>query len=181
MNARTVMTHMPKARALHTTAIRLVSRPRDAASAPSASQPVFKKDAPAAPAPPARPARPVRPTAPAPAARSDTPAGASAGATASGGRSGGKKGSVYASYKALPYNTKLVFWTCGAMFATLGLLAADKLEELFPARNNRSSPTTAAPASTTGAKFIDHDTATQQHKEEKKPKLFSISVVDRSP
>ncbi|CBQ70182.1 hypothetical protein sr16387 [Sporisorium reilianum SRZ2] len=157
-------------RTLHTTATRLASRSRDPAASASASQPVFKRDAPPAPAPPARPTRPVSAT--------STPT-ASAGAGNGSGRSGGKKGSVYASYKALPYNTKLVFWACGAIFATLGLLAADKLEELFPARNNKN--TAARSQSTASAKFIDHDTAaTQEQGDAKKPKLFSISVVDRS-
>ena len=65
------------------------------------------------------------------------------------------------------------------VIAVLGLLAADKLEELFPARNDRPRP---ANDSTTGtqAKFID-DPSTGEGAEEpaRKPKLFSISVVDR--
>ncbi|KAJ9475996.1 hypothetical protein PHBOTO_006071 [Pseudozyma hubeiensis] len=77
-------------------------------------------------------------------------------------RDGGKPGSVYHSYKSLPYNTKLVFWTCGA----------NKLEELFPARNNK--PSSKSESTTSSAKFIDHGKV-----EERKPKLFSISVVDR--
>ncbi|CDS00850.1 uncharacterized protein SPSC_00183 [Sporisorium scitamineum] len=177
MNARTAMIRIAPLRALHTTAIRSAARTRDPSSASSASQPVFKKDAPPAPAPPTRPARPVRPLPPTSPSRSEVLNGGNAGENVRGG----KKGSVYASYKALPYNTKLVFWACGAMFATLGLLAADKLEELFPARNNKNTSTTNHTSTATGAKFIDHDSATSgEQKEEKKPKLFSISVVDRS-
>lgn len=99
-------------RTLYTTARRTALRPRDnTPSSSSASQPVFKRDAPPAPAPPARPTSTPAPSAPS----TPTPA-ASAGSK----RSGGKPGSVYASYRALPYNTKLVFWTCGASkFPTL--------------------------------------------------------------
>lgn len=98
---------------------------------------------------------------------------------ATSARHGGKKGSVFASYKALPYNTKLVFCSCAAMFAALGLLVADKLEDLFPAHNHRtpSSPTTSSP------KSIQHTADTPQtptDTNDPKPKLFSISVVDRS-
>lgn len=64
-----------------------------------------------------------------------------------------------------------VFYWC-VVFAAMGLLAADKLEEIFPARNNRT-PSSSAKEGETGAKYI-------QHEEAKKPKLFSISVVDRS-
>ena len=87
-------------RGFGTSAKVMVSRPRASSSeATSASQPVFKKDAPPAPAP-RRPTQPKRPEQPA----TDSPTA----------RRGGKEGSVFASYKALPYNTKLVFWTCGA-------------------------------------------------------------------
>ena len=51
----------------------------------------------------------------------------------------------------------------------MGLLAADKLEELFPARNNRSGSKKEQGEQGEGAMFIDH-----------KPKLFSVSVVDRA-
>ncbi len=54
------------------------------------------------------------------------------------------------------------------MFAVLGLLAADKLEELFPARNNRPTESNDE----TQPKFIQHN---------QKPRLLAISVVDRNP
>ncbi|GAC75320.1 hypothetical protein PANT_15d00017 [Moesziomyces antarcticus T-34] len=103
----------------------------------TASQPVLQKDAP----PPPTRRSPVQSPPPQPQPE----------------KRGGKQGSVYASYRALPYNTKLVFWTCGA---------TDKLEQLFPARNNRptESKQDAQP------KLIDH-----------KPRLLAISVVDRDP
>ncbi|KAF6767233.1 hypothetical protein PSEUBRA_003386 [Kalmanozyma brasiliensis GHG001] len=164
-------------RGLRTTARQSALRPRGPAS-PSASQPVLKGDARPAPSPPARPSPSPRPSPSLPSAPSPTPPPT---------RSGGKPGSIYASYKALPYNTKLVFWTGGAVFAVLGLLAADKLEELFPARNNKAIRPGAAgqtqPAS--APKLIDHpdaqtESAAPTTAEPKKPRLFSISVVDRS-
>ncbi|ETS64305.1 hypothetical protein PaG_01148 [Moesziomyces aphidis] len=131
-------------RSLSTSSVRLL-RPRTSTPT-SASQPVLQKNAP----PPPTRRSPVQSPPPQPRP----------------GKRGGKEGSVYASYRALPYNTKLVFWTCGAMFAGLGLLAADKLEQLFPARNNR--PTESKPDAQ--PKLIDH-----------KPRLLAISVVDRDP
>ena len=63
------------------------------------------------------------------------------------------------------------------MFAALGLLAADKLEELFPARNNKAPRLSD---STTEAKFINHTSSPDETSSEPaKPKLFAISVVDR--
>lgn len=86
-------------------------RPRDSSSSStSASQPVFRKDLPPAPAPPSRPAPTSFRSTPNSAASGASPTSASA----PGKRDGGKPGSVYASYKALPYRTKLVFWTGGA-------------------------------------------------------------------
>lgn len=186
-------------RAVHTSSVRL-ARPRDASAA---SQPVLKRDAPAAPAPPVRPTR---------AGASTTTPTSEAAPVARGG----KPGSILSSYKALPYNTKLVFWACGAgrfpshpsnsfpcfsflftdsslfrhnpplrefpcyaVFATLGLLTADKLEELFPARNNRTKPPPSTDPETL-AKFITHQAAPAEMAHERKPKLFSVSVVDRS-
>lgn len=52
----------------------------------------------------------------------------------------------------------------------MGLLAADKLEELFPARNNRPPPTAGEES---GVRYIEHEGS-------RKPKLFSVSVVDRA-
>ncbi|SPO29144.1 uncharacterized protein UTRI_06093 [Ustilago trichophora] len=146
------------------------------------SQPVLKKDLRPVPAVPVRctgSSRTVTPTS----ANGVGGGGGSVGEKVK--RDGGKEGSIYASYRALPYNTKLVFWACGAMFATLGLLAADKLEELFPARNNKSiRPSTSSSTSAEAeARFITHpedSTSEGKEKEERKPKLFSISVVDRS-
>ncbi|SPC62090.1 uncharacterized protein UHOD_20921 [Ustilago sp. UG-2017b] len=130
-----------------------------ASASTSASQPVFKKDLRSPPAPPAR-------SLPSPVSASDY------GSPSAGRRLGGKVGSIYASYQALPYRTKLVFWTCGAGFAGMGLMVADKLEELFPARNNRSKPVGREEEVIT-ARYIGYE------KEENKPKLFSVSVVDR--
>lgn len=182
-----------------------------AAAVQAAARPVFKKDVP--PLPPV-----------------SQPASASVAPAQDVPVRGGKPGSIYASYKALPYNTKLVFWTCGAskstspslflssitvftgwcrmvelikmwfgwgclsctwvgcgvVFAALGLLAADKLEELFPAHNNKNRRSQAtspdAEVQPGGAKFIPHLDPTQAQDEtaKAKPKLFSISVVDRS-
>lgn len=81
-------------------------RPRETLST-SASQPVFKKDLPPQPRPPTRPLPSSPRSAP-------TPSGADRGKGGKEEVKGGKPGSIYASYKALPYNTKLVFWTCGA-------------------------------------------------------------------
>lgn len=168
---------------------RLRSRPSDSASSTSASQPVFKRNT--RPPPPA-PIRPIRSTTP-----PTTPQSKSQEAEEVNQGRGGKKGGILSSYKALPYNTKLVFWTCGAgkfshlpltflvqfsnadarllarlltVFGVLGLLAADKLEELFPARNHRPSSSSSTSTQDGSAKYIEH-----------KPKLFSISVVDRNP
>ena len=71
------------------------------------------------------------------------------------------------------------------VFAALGLLTADKLEELFPARNNKAIRPGSSSASTTtasGAKFIENpsDASSEAETEAKKPKLFSVSVVDRT-
>ncbi len=74
------------------------------------------------------------------------------------------------------------------VFAALGLLAADKLEELFPARNHKAIRPGSSPIpqqrAARGARFINHSNASETQSptsaEERKPKLFSISVVDRS-
>ncbi len=79
-------------RSLCTSSVRLL-RPRTSTRT-SASQPVLQKNAP----PPPTRRSPVQSPPPQP----------------QPGKRGGKEGSVYASYRALPYNTKLVFWTCGA-------------------------------------------------------------------
>lgn len=42
---------------------------------------------------------------------------------ATSARHGGKKGSVFASYKALPYNTKLVFCSCAASTSSHSILS----------------------------------------------------------
>ncbi|KAJ1042094.1 hypothetical protein NDA11_005401 [Ustilago hordei] len=156
------MTILPSATARRsfatTTAVRL--KRQGASASTSASQPVFKKDLRPPSAPPAR-------SLPSPLSASDY-----AFALEEGRRSRGKVGSIYASYQALPYRTKLVFWTCGAGFAGMGLMVADKLEELFPARNNRSKPVGGEEEAMT-ARYIGYE------KEENKPKLFSVSVVDR--
>ncbi|SNX87488.1 uncharacterized protein MEPE_06198 [Melanopsichium pennsylvanicum] len=155
----------------------------------SASQPVLKNDAPPTPAPPSRPSGQAR-QGPNYAATTTTTTtfDNTRGHGRETKRNGGKEGSVYASYKSLPYNTKLVFWACGAMFATLGLLAADKLEELFPARNNKqkslSSLTTSSSLEEgTQPKLIDQSPESnpppQQPEEKSKSNLFSISLVDR--
>lgn len=100
-----IRTLVRSVRGLHSSSSRLASRTSRSNASTSASQPVLKRDAPAAPSPPFRPT--PSPTPPV------TPTSTS---SAAGGkvRDGGKPGSVYHSYKSLPYNTKLVFWTCGA-------------------------------------------------------------------
>ena len=59
----------------------------------------------------------------------------------------------------------------------MGILVADKLEELFPARNNKGSERrsqTVGSGNGDEPKMIDDQAATSS-----RPKLFSISVVDR--
>ncbi|SPO42037.1 uncharacterized protein PSFLO_07520 [Pseudozyma flocculosa] len=106
--------------------------------------------------------------------------------------------SVWSSWKDLSPRTKLVFAAGLATFAMGGLLVADKLEELFPARNNRSPSrrsqisTVAAtegsepkmmevPANDDGAGTSAQRCTAEAHSPPPQPRLFAISVVDREP
>lgn len=86
---------------------------RQRSSSSAASQPVFKKDLPPVPGPPLRGSVSNRTVTP-------MTVGGTRGEKekekekGKGKRDGGKEGSIYASYRGLPYNTKLVFWACGA-------------------------------------------------------------------
>ncbi|KAN0063666.1 hypothetical protein ACQY0O_003715 [Thecaphora frezii] len=85
--------------------------------------------------------------------------------------------SVWQSYQGLSYGTKLVLAAAIATFATGGLLAADKLEELFPARNHQSPDRRSQMASATTAS----DPKMMDPPKDHAPKLFNISIVDREP
>ncbi|PWZ03559.1 hypothetical protein BCV70DRAFT_214951 [Testicularia cyperi] len=150
--------------------------PRSPTSAPMpASMPVSRQYAKPPPPPPSRssiraPQRQPHPT--------SSPSSAASGSTSSAttereGRGGNAK-SIVQSYKDLAPRTRIMLATAIASFAVLGILISDKLEELYPSRNRKPSAGQEN-ASSAEAKYIDHEKTAAT-----RPKLFSISVVDRT-